>query len=77
MIRIQPYSSYWVLIFLFLIPFGKVFAGWNSFIVNFDKSLYGKGTQTWQIALMMTIGFILQIRTAWYSLTEMSGRCFR
>lgn len=25
-------------------------AGWNSFIVNFDKSVYGKGTQTWQIA---------------------------
>lgn len=26
------------------------FAGWNSFIVNFDKNLYGKGAQTWQIA---------------------------
>ena len=23
---------------------------WNSFIVNFDKNLYGKGIQTWQIA---------------------------
>lgn len=25
-------------------------AAWNPFIVNFDKSLYGRGTQTWQIA---------------------------
>ncbi|MBO4985361.1 MAG: transcriptional regulator [Bacteroides sp.] len=25
-------------------------ADWNNFIVNFDKSLYGRGTQTWQIA---------------------------
>ncbi len=23
--------------------------GWNSFIVNFNKKLYGNGTQTWQI----------------------------
>ena len=50
MIRIQPHSSYLTIIFLLLIPFGKAFAGWNNFIVNFDKSLYGKGTQTWQIA---------------------------
>lgn len=33
-----------------LLPFVETFAGWNSFIVNFDKSLYGKGSQTWQIA---------------------------
>ena len=26
--------------FSFLIPFGKAFAGWNNFIVNFDKSLF-------------------------------------
>ena len=36
-------------LFLFL-PLVEVIAGWNSFIVNFDKSVYGKGTQTWQIA---------------------------
>ena len=36
---------------LFLFPsFVEAIAGWNSFIVNFDKSVYGKGTQTWQIA---------------------------
>lgn len=28
----------------------KSLAGWNNFIINFDKSQYGKGTQTWQIA---------------------------
>lgn len=36
-------------LFLFL-PLVEAIAGWNSFIVNFDKSVYGKGTQTWQIA---------------------------
>ena len=50
MIRKQPYTFYVLFVFLFLIPFGKAFAGWNNFIVNFDKSLYGKGPQTWQIA---------------------------
>lgn len=35
---------------LLFFPSLSVFAGWNSFIVNFDKNLYGKGTQTWQIA---------------------------
>ncbi len=39
------------LFFLFcLLPFAEALAGWNSFIINFDKSLYGKGAQTWQIA---------------------------
>lgn len=28
----------------------KSLASWNNFIINFDKSQYGKGTQTWQIA---------------------------
>ena len=50
MIRKQPYTFYVLFVFLFLIPFGNAFAGWNNFIVNFDKSLYGKGPQTWQIA---------------------------
>lgn len=26
------------------------YAGWNSFIINFDKNQYGRGAQTWQIA---------------------------
>lgn len=50
MIRIRPYTLYLLATLLFLLPFGKVLAGWNSFIINFDKSLYGKGAQTWQIA---------------------------
>ena len=37
MIRKQPYTFYVLFVFLFLIPFGKAFAGWNNFIVNFDK----------------------------------------
>ena len=30
------------LLFSFL-PFIETFANWNSFIINFDKNLYGKG----------------------------------
>ena len=37
------------LLFSFL-PFIEAFANWNSFIINFDKNLYGKGAQTWEIA---------------------------
>ena len=35
---------------LLALPFGRVWADWNSFIVNFNKSLFGRGAQTWQIA---------------------------
>lgn len=41
------------LICLFLLlqlPFVRLLAGWNNFIINYDKSLYGKGSQTWKIA---------------------------
>ena len=48
--RISSYFLYVTLFFLLLLPLGKAVAGWNSFIVNFDKSLYGKGAQTWKIA---------------------------
>ena len=41
---------FFLLFFLFLFLFPKVYAEWNSFIVNFDKNDYGKGAQTWQIA---------------------------
>ena len=34
----------------FLFSWIGIQAGWNSFIINFDKSVYGKGSQTWQIA---------------------------
>lgn len=50
MIRIRFCTLYLTLIFALLFPFGKAFADWNNFIVNFDKSAYGKGAQTWQIA---------------------------
>ena len=38
--------------FILLLTCGEVFAGegWNSYIFNFNKGLYGKGAQTWQIA---------------------------
>lgn len=42
--------SYGIFLFLLLFPRTGAASGWNSFIVNFDKSAYGKGTQTWQIA---------------------------
>lgn len=37
-------------LFIFSVFPLKSFAGWNSYIVNFDKNVYGKGAQTWQIA---------------------------
>lgn len=44
-------SIFYTLTTLFtFLPFAKALAGWNSFIINFDKSVYGKGAQTWQIA---------------------------
>lgn len=39
-----------VFLFFLFFPFMEAVAGWNSFIINFDKSDYGKGAQTWQIA---------------------------
>lgn len=31
------------------LPFANALANWNHFIINYDKVLYGKGAQTWQI----------------------------
>lgn len=45
--HMQPFH---IILLALSFPFAEAIAGWNSFIVNFDKSLYGKGTQTWQIA---------------------------
>lgn len=39
-----------ILLWLILLPCMELMAGWNSFVLNFDKGLYGKGAQTWQIA---------------------------
>ncbi|MCD8182431.1 MAG: transcriptional regulator [Bacteroides sp.] len=52
MIQIKLHTLYnKVFILLLLLSLSiKTFAGWNSFIINFDKNQYGKGTQTWQIA---------------------------
>ena len=40
-----------LIVFLLFIsyPFAQLAAEWNSFVINFDKSLFGRGAQTWQI----------------------------
>lgn len=43
-------TSYWLFTIFSLLPFVETLASWNNFIINFDKSVYGKGAQTWQIA---------------------------
>ncbi|WP_163215591.1 hypothetical protein [Bacteroides sp. 519] len=35
---------------LLTFPCINTFANWNNFIINYDKNLYGKGSQIWQIA---------------------------
>jgi len=42
--------SVYILLFLFYGNCLPVKADWNNFIINYNKSLYGKGTQTWQIS---------------------------
>lgn len=46
----KKHTLYWLFTFFFLLPFVETIAGWNNFIINFDKSVYGRGAQTWQIA---------------------------
>lgn len=49
--QIGSYIIYKLSILLFISSFSvKCYAGWNSFIINFDKNQYGRGAQTWQIA---------------------------
>lgn len=60
------------LLFSFL-PFIETFANWNSFIINFDKNLYGKGAQTWKIAPYDDKWVFLPIRTVCYNSTAMRG----
>lgn len=43
-------TLYWLFTIFSFFPFVETLAGWNNFIINFDKSVYGKGAQTWQIA---------------------------
>ncbi len=42
-------NKFLAFILLLLLPIGMIHAEWNSYIINFDKKLFGKGTQTWQI----------------------------
>lgn len=42
-------QSFCLFLLLLFFPLAEAVAGWNSFILNFDKSNYGKGAQTWQI----------------------------
>lgn len=47
--QILPVRIFALFIFLFSIN-THVAGHWNNFIINYNKSLYGKGSQTWQIA---------------------------
>lgn len=38
-----------LLLGLLLMPYTRLAAEWNNFIINYSKSQYGKGSQTWQI----------------------------
>lgn len=60
------------LLFSFL-PFIETFANWNSFIINFDKNLYGKGAQTWEIAPYDDKWVFLPTRTVCCNSTAMCG----
>lgn len=46
---LRGYGLSIILFVHFLFPY-TTSAQWNDYIVNFDKKLFGKGTQTWQIA---------------------------
>lgn len=43
-------QAFFLFLLFILLPWDEAVAGWNNFILNFDKSDYGKGIQTWQIA---------------------------
>lgn len=43
------FPFFFILLFIF-IPVYSLASDWNNFIINYHKSLYGKGSQTWQIA---------------------------
>lgn len=50
MIRHKNYILRLTLICVLLMPLGRLAAEWNNFIINYSKSQYGKGSQTWKIA---------------------------
>ncbi len=31
------------------LPWDSIHANWNNFVINFNKMIYGRGVQTWQI----------------------------
>lgn len=41
---------YVIYILFSVYPFSYLSADWNNFVINYSKNLYGKGSQTWQIA---------------------------
>lgn len=43
-------ASFVVLLLFFLSLSSTWASDWNNFIINYPKSLYGKGSQTWQVA---------------------------
>ena len=42
-------NKFLAFILFILLPFHLLHAEWNSYIINFDRKLFGKGTQTWQV----------------------------
>lgn len=46
----SKYFSSLIILLLTFTSSGSLASDWNNFIINYHKSLYGKGSQTWQIA---------------------------
>lgn len=46
----QNLNRYFLFLVLSLFPLAQLSASWNNFIINYKKGVYGKGSQTWQVA---------------------------
>ncbi|WP_321426597.1 transcriptional regulator [uncultured Bacteroides sp.] len=46
----QNLNRYFLFLVLSLFPLTRLSASWNNFIINYKKGVYGKGSQTWQVA---------------------------
>lgn len=49
-VNTQSLNRYFLFLILSLAPIIRLSASWNNFIINYKKEVYGKGSQTWQIA---------------------------
>jgi hypothetical protein len=49
-VKIQSLNRCFLFLILSLAPVIRLSASWNNFIINYKKEVYGKGSQTWQIA---------------------------